>query len=67
MRTVDGRLSQRAQAQWPGALVSKLDAPQGEDQQWHLERAGVEPVGLGRHYGEAVRALGALIRAHRGA
>lgn len=67
MRTVDGRLSQRAQATWPGALVTRAEVAPGEPQDWRLERHGTAAVGLGRHYGEAVRALGALIRAAKAA
>lgn len=63
LRIVDGRLSQRAQATWPGALVTRAEVPPGEPQDWRLERHGTADVGLGRHYGEAVRALGALVRA----
>lgn len=62
MREVDGRLSQRAQAHWPGALVARVAS------RWLLERPGVEAVALGTEgasYGAATQALNAMIRAER--
>lgn len=61
-RHVDGRLSARAQATWPKALVVK-DVDDRGVESWWLERPGQERTGLGRHYGEAVPALTAVIRA----
>jgi len=61
-REVDGRLSQRAQSRWSDALVIKEVTADGLER-WLLERSDQDPVGLGRHYGEAVRALGTIIRA----
>lgn len=64
MRHVDGRLSDRASATWPGAVVVRVDSPGGAET-WLLERPGADPVGLGSYFHAAQRALGALIRAEK--
>lgn len=63
-RHVDGRLSARAQDQiHPRALVIKEISDQGVES-WWLERRGEDDrTGLGRHFGEANRALSAIIAA----
>lgn len=64
-RHVDGRLSARAQQQiHPRAIVVKEIDDQGVES-WWLERPSGR-TGLGRHYGEADRALRAIITAEKG-
>lgn len=73
VRRVDGRLSDRANACWPGAVVlceqlrSGVELPEERfnEVRWILERPGAEPVELGSHFHASVRALGALIRAEK--
>lgn len=58
MRRVDGYLSRRAQLTWPGAIV--YEEVTGA---WTLERPSTEPLGLGRDFADARRALAALAAA----
>lgn len=61
MRSIHGYLSRRAQARWPGALVSHED-----ERDWRLERPdGQEPLGLGDSFHEAHQAVQALLAAER--
>jgi hypothetical protein len=60
MRRVDGYLSQRAQRQWPGAIVYEDD-----NGTWILERPGVETVSLGDVFSRAHQAMLAILRAEK--
>lgn len=62
-RRIDGYLSNKAQQVDPRAIVAcESDGPQ---EQWLLEIAGRDPVGLGSNFSEARRAILALLRAER--
>lgn len=63
MKRIDGFLSRKAQAHWPGALVYCEDLGNGET--WTLERAGLDTIGLGSNFGHAQQALWALIAAEK--
>ena len=58
MRTVEPQLSKIAQRIWPDAIVYTEDA----GGRYVLERAGQEPVGLGKDFREARRSIDALRR-----
>ena len=60
MERIDGFLSGKVQAEWPGALV--VEAEPGA---WELRRPGEPPVSLGAAFKDARMAVYALIRAHR--
>lgn len=60
-RHIDGRMSAKAQREWPGALiVREVD---GERVTYWLERPGQERLGLGPHLPEVYRGLDALRKA----
>ncbi len=60
MRNLDGYLSRKAQEVWPNAIVWKDQV--AEVVTFTLERPGVEPLGLGRSFGEAKQSVAALRR-----
>lgn len=61
---IDGYLSGKAQAVWPGALVFKRELPEGGET-WILRRSGHEDIGLGDRFQAAKMAVAALIKAER--